>query len=60
MPSRNWHTPVRVCDICYDKDEATDFSEDVNARKVSEQVVSTLSAVGTVLNYSKCKQIHSL
>ncbi|XP_071872333.1 zinc finger FYVE domain-containing protein 1 [Bombus fervidus] len=53
VPSRNWHTPVRVCDVCYDKDEPTEFSEDVNARKVTEQVVSTLSAVGTVLNYSK-------
>nr|KAF7435923.1 hypothetical protein H0235_004114 [Vespula pensylvanica] len=28
-------------------------TEDVNARKVTEHVVSTLSAVGTVLNYSK-------
>ncbi|XP_053997486.1 zinc finger FYVE domain-containing protein 1-like [Hylaeus anthracinus] len=58
VPSRNWHTPVRVCDACYSKDsnsndEATEYTEDVNARKVSEQVVSTLSAVGTVLNYSK-------
>lgn len=53
VPSRNWHTPVRVCDICYNKDELTESSEDVNARKVSEQVVSTLNAVGTVLNYSK-------
>lgn len=53
VPSRNWHTPVRVCDICYEKDEPTEPSEDVNARKVSEQVMSTLSTVGTVLNYSK-------
>ncbi|XP_017879092.1 zinc finger FYVE domain-containing protein 1-like isoform X2 [Ceratina calcarata] len=53
VPSRNWHTPVRVCDTCYDKNEPTESSEDVNARKVSEQVISTLSAVGTVLNYSK-------
>ncbi|XP_076243838.1 zinc finger FYVE domain-containing protein 1 [Calliopsis andreniformis] len=58
VPSRNWHTPVRVCDICYSKDtnsneETTEVLDDVNARKVSEQVVSTLSAVGTVLNYSK-------
>lgn len=58
VPSRNWHTPVRVCDICYNKDELTEFSEDVNARKVTEQVVSTLSAVGTVLNYSKSKKIY--
>lgn len=56
VPSRNWHTPVRVCDICYHKDELTEFSEDVNARKVTEQVMSTLSAVGTVLNYSKSKK----
>ncbi|KZC14494.1 PREDICTED: zinc finger FYVE domain-containing protein 1-like [Dufourea novaeangliae] len=58
VPFRNWHTPVRVCDNCYSKDtnsndETTETSEDVSARKVSEQVVSTLSAVGTVLNYSK-------
>ncbi|XP_031835393.1 zinc finger FYVE domain-containing protein 1 isoform X2 [Nomia melanderi] len=58
VPFRNWHTPVRVCDTCYAKDlnsndEVTESSDDVNARKVSEQVVSTLSAVGTVLNYSK-------
>lgn len=56
VPSRNWHTPVRVCDMCYHRDEPTEFSEDVNARKVTEQVVSTLSAVGTVLNYSKSKK----
>nr|XP_034175309.1 zinc finger FYVE domain-containing protein 1-like [Osmia lignaria]XP_034175310.1 zinc finger FYVE domain-containing protein 1-like [Osmia lignaria]XP_034175311.1 zinc finger FYVE domain-containing protein 1-like [Osmia lignaria] len=58
VPFRNWHTPVRVCDICYNKDtnsneETTESSDDVSARKVSEQVVSTLSAVGSVLNYSK-------
>ncbi|XP_076648038.1 zinc finger FYVE domain-containing protein 1 isoform X1 [Halictus rubicundus] len=58
VPNRNWHTPVRVCDNCYAKnidsnDEVSETSEDVNARKVTEQVVSTLSAVGTVLNYSK-------
>ncbi|XP_076167433.1 zinc finger FYVE domain-containing protein 1 isoform X2 [Ptiloglossa arizonensis] len=58
VPLRNWHTPVRVCDTCYNKDsnsndETTEYSEDVNARKVSEQIVSTLSAVGTVLSYSK-------
>ncbi|XP_043522178.1 zinc finger FYVE domain-containing protein 1-like isoform X2 [Frieseomelitta varia] len=53
VPSRNWHTPVRVCDICYNKDEPVESAEDVNARKVSEQVVSTINAVGTVLNYSK-------
>lgn len=58
VPSRNWHTPVRVCDICYNKDEPIESAEDVNARKVSEQVVSTISAVGTVLNYSKCKRIY--
>lgn len=62
VPLRNWHTPVRVCDTCYNKDsnsndETTEYSEDVNARKVSEQIVSTLSAVGTVLSYSKCKKI---
>lgn len=58
VPFRNWYTPVRVCDTCYMKDtssnnEVTQSLEDVNARKVTEHVVSTLSAVGTVLNYSK-------
>ncbi|XP_034952518.1 zinc finger FYVE domain-containing protein 1-like [Chelonus insularis] len=58
VPSRNWFTPVRVCDDCYDKDPNSNEvminpSEDVSVRKVSEQVVSTLSAVGTVLTYSK-------
>lgn len=58
VPLRNWYTPVRVCDTCFAKDdnsneEFTESSEDVSARKVTEHVVSTLSAVGTVLNYSK-------
>ncbi|XP_043264468.1 zinc finger FYVE domain-containing protein 1-like isoform X4 [Colletes gigas] len=54
VPSRNWYTHVRVCDTCYNNnDEAIEYSEDVNARKVTETVVSTLSTVGTVLNYSK-------
>lgn len=61
VPSRNWFSPVRVCDECFDKDdncnevEETCVTEDVSVRKVSEHVVSTLSAVGTVLTYSKCK-----
>lgn len=56
VPFRNWYTPVRVCDACYtsSNNEVTQSVEDVNARKVTEHVVSTLSAVGTVLNYSKC------
>ncbi|KAL7295622.1 hypothetical protein TKK_0010985 [Trichogramma kaykai] len=65
VPERNWFTPVRVCDDCYDPDananstekveEVTvrDVTQDVNVRKVSEHVVSTLSAVGSVLTYSK-------
>lgn len=58
VPAKNWFTPVRVCDMCYSKDadsndELGEPSEDVSARKVSEHVVSTLSAVGTVLSYSK-------
>nr|XP_033342830.1 zinc finger FYVE domain-containing protein 1-like isoform X1 [Megalopta genalis] len=58
VPHRNWHTPVRVCDNCYAKDttcndEVSNTTDDVSARKVSEHVVSTLSAVGTVINYSK-------
>ncbi|XP_015605591.1 zinc finger FYVE domain-containing protein 1 isoform X1 [Cephus cinctus] len=58
VPSKNWHTPVRVCDICYAKDmncneDLNDGNEDVSVRKVTEHVVSTLSAVGTVLTYSK-------
>ncbi|XP_068993366.1 zinc finger FYVE domain-containing protein 1 isoform X2 [Neodiprion pinetum] len=58
VPLRNWYTPVRVCDICFDKDDnsnedLTESSEDVSARKVTEHVVSTLNVVGTVLSYSK-------
>ncbi|XP_011504970.1 PREDICTED: zinc finger FYVE domain-containing protein 1-like [Ceratosolen solmsi marchali] len=60
VPMRNWHTPVRVCDDCYDRDANSNeeikqlvAGDDVSVRKVSEQVVSTLSAVGTVLTYSK-------
>ncbi|XP_011308118.1 zinc finger FYVE domain-containing protein 1-like [Fopius arisanus] len=59
VPSRNWFSPVRVCDECFEKDDNSNDSEeigvkeDVSVRKVSEHVVSTLSAVGTVLTYSK-------
>ncbi|XP_012260150.2 zinc finger FYVE domain-containing protein 1-like isoform X2 [Athalia rosae] len=58
VPLRNWYTPVRVCDACFTEDENSSEEmnenfEDVNARKVTEHVVSTLSAVGTVFNYSK-------
>ncbi|XP_011645036.1 zinc finger FYVE domain-containing protein 1-like [Pogonomyrmex barbatus] len=60
VPNRNWHSPVRVCDACYEKetnssnDESTEEpTEDVGVRKVTEQVVSTLNVVGIVLNYSK-------
>ncbi|XP_012278735.1 zinc finger FYVE domain-containing protein 1 isoform X2 [Orussus abietinus] len=58
VPSRNWYTPVRVCDACYLKDfncneQLGETTEDVSVRKVTEHVVSTLSAVGTVLTYSK-------
>lgn len=61
VPAKNWFTPVRVCDDCYshdandDNNDIIDAMEDVSVRKVSEHVVSTLSAVGTVLTYSKCK-----
>lgn len=56
VPSRNWLTPVRVCDDCYFKDaNSNDTADDTNARKVTEQVVSTLNAVSTVLTYSKCE-----
>ncbi|KAM0733903.1 Zinc finger FYVE domain-containing protein 1 [Formica fusca] len=60
VPNRNWYSPVRVCDTCYEKE--TNYSsddsldppiEDVGVRKVTEHVVSTLNVVGTVLNYSK-------
>lgn len=62
VPARNWLTPVRVCDECFTKDNnsndsTVELTEDVSVRKVSEQVVSTLSAVGTVLTYSKSKLI---
>ncbi|KAL6257459.1 hypothetical protein P5V15_011030 [Pogonomyrmex californicus] len=60
VPNRNWHSPVRVCDACYEKEtnssnnESTEEpTEDVGVRKVTEQVVFTLNVVGTVLNYSK-------
>ncbi|XP_070530501.1 zinc finger FYVE domain-containing protein 1 isoform X2 [Cardiocondyla obscurior] len=60
VPYRNWFSPVRVCDACYERDTncSSDDSlepgiEDVGVRKVSEHVVSTFSAVGTVINYSK-------
>lgn len=60
VPNRNWYSPVRVCDACYEKETngSSDDSleppvEDVGVRKVTEHVVSTLSAVGTVFNYSK-------
>ncbi|OXU20485.1 hypothetical protein TSAR_001428 [Trichomalopsis sarcophagae] len=60
VPERNWYTPVRVCDHCYDRDANSNeelreimASDDVTVRKMSEHVVSTFSAVGTVFNYSK-------
>ncbi|XP_043285149.1 zinc finger FYVE domain-containing protein 1-like isoform X2 [Venturia canescens] len=59
VPARNWFTPVRVCDSCFTKDNNSnnepilDNTEDVSARKVTEHVVSTLNAVGTVFTYSK-------
>ncbi|XP_012529894.1 zinc finger FYVE domain-containing protein 1 [Monomorium pharaonis] len=60
VPNRNWYSPVRVCDTCYEKETngSSDDSlepplEDVGVRKVTEHVVSTLSAVGTVFSYSK-------
>jgi len=60
VPHRNWYTPVRVCDTCYEKeshsnDDFLEPVEDVGARKVTEHVVSTLNVVGSVLSYSKCK-----
>lgn len=66
VPERNWNTPVRVCDRCYEMDSNLNDelgeimpNDDVSVRKVSEQLVSTLSVVGTVFSYSKCKlQIH--
>lgn len=60
VPNRNWYSPVRVCDTCYEKE--TNYSsddsleppvEDVGVRKVTEHVVSTFNVVGTVLSYSK-------
>ncbi|XP_058809762.1 zinc finger FYVE domain-containing protein 1-like [Phymastichus coffea] len=54
VPERNWFRPVRVCDDCYNKDpNSNELGDDVSVRKVSEHVVSTLSAVGSVLTYSK-------
>ncbi|XP_011877495.1 PREDICTED: zinc finger FYVE domain-containing protein 1-like [Vollenhovia emeryi] len=59
VPNRNWHSPVRVCDTCYERetncssDDSLEPAEDVGVRKVTEHVVSTLNAVGTVFTYSK-------
>ncbi|KAG5331305.1 ZFYV1 protein, partial [Acromyrmex heyeri] len=59
VPNRNWYSPVRVCDACYEKetncssDESLEPVEDVGVRKVTEHVMSTLNAVGTVFSYSK-------
>ncbi|GAB1859712.1 Zinc finger FYVE domain-containing protein 1 [Camponotus japonicus] len=59
VPNRNWFSPVRVCDKCYEKEtNSSDDSleppvDDVGVRKVTEHVVSTLNVVGTVLSYSK-------
>ncbi|XP_071582621.1 zinc finger FYVE domain-containing protein 1 [Temnothorax nylanderi] len=59
VPNRNWYSPVRVCDACYEKDtncssdDSLEPVEDVGVRKVTEHVVSTLNAVGTVFSYSK-------
>lgn len=65
MPARNWFTSVRVCDDCFSKDNNSNETsaeiierEDVSVRKVSEHVVSTLNAFGTVLTYSKCKYLY--
>lgn len=62
VPSRNWYTPVRVCDKCYNKEtihsseDSIEPTEDVGVRKVTEHVVSTLNAVGNVLSFSKGKK----
>ncbi|KYN07727.1 PREDICTED: zinc finger FYVE domain-containing protein 1-like [Cyphomyrmex costatus] len=59
VPNRNWYSPVRVCDTCYEKeincssDESLEPVEDVGVRKVTEHVMSTLNVVGTVFTYSK-------
>lgn len=58
VPERQWYRPVRVCDFCYNRDNNSneeDTPDDVSVRKVSEHVVSAISAVGSVLNYSKCE-----
>lgn len=58
VPERQWYNPVRVCDYCYERDNNSneeDTPDDVSVRKVSEHVVSAISAVGSVLNYSKSK-----
>ncbi|EFN75234.1 Zinc finger FYVE domain-containing protein 1 [Harpegnathos saltator] len=59
VPSRNWHTPVRVCDKCYEKetshssDESIETTEDISIRKMTEHVMSTFNVVGSVFNYPK-------
>ncbi|XP_020292298.1 zinc finger FYVE domain-containing protein 1-like isoform X2 [Pseudomyrmex gracilis] len=57
VPHRNWFTPVRVCNACYKKETPSSSLyepvKDVNARKVTEHVVSTFNVVGNVFTYSK-------
>ncbi|XP_014482879.1 PREDICTED: zinc finger FYVE domain-containing protein 1-like [Dinoponera quadriceps] len=59
VPGRNWHTPVRVCDKCYDKetshcsDDFAEATEDVSIRKMTEHIASTINVVGSVFNYPK-------
>lgn len=61
VPSRDWYSPVRVCDTCYLKEtnnSSDDSTDDVSVRRVTEHVVSTFNVVGSVFNYSKCKYRH--
>ncbi|XP_049825727.1 zinc finger FYVE domain-containing protein 1 isoform X2 [Aethina tumida] len=57
VPSKGWHQEVRVCDGCYREEppslsHATDGTEN-RARVIGETVMSSMSAVKSVLNVSK-------
>lgn len=57
VPARGWYTDVRVCDNCYlevppSLSQSADDSE-VRVRKYGEAVVSSISAVASVLEIPK-------
>ncbi|XP_063229334.1 zinc finger FYVE domain-containing protein 1-like isoform X2 [Bacillus rossius redtenbacheri] len=60
VPDRGWHSPVRVCDTCYNHLSVQNSAEpaevddtEVRARKYGEVVVNTISSVASVLEYPR-------